>query len=653
MIKFLQTPTKAKKFVLGGLLVVVAVMMVITLIPGIFDSLTNTAGRGVYARVGGHDVTTADVDRSAQQIARQQRVPPEFVAMIIRPQAASQLVTKYALIAEAHRMHLQVTDEEVRNFLRQGQFGEMFFPKGEFVGQAKYEDLVQQYFSMGTSQFEDLVKEQLLISKLIAIVQGNITVPESEVKADYLKQNLKVKFTYAVLTNEDMMKQVKVTDTELRAFYDKHKQEYVNSIPEKRKARYIAISSSNVPGVSVSDDEIRQYYNQHADQYKVPERVHVRHILVKTPPPGADGKVDQKSLDSAKAKAEDLLKQIQNGGNFEELAKKNSDDPGSATKGGELPAFQHGAMVPEFEQAAFALQTKGQLSGLVKSQYGYHIIQLIDKQTAHTKSLEEVKSDILPVLKQQKETKAADELARTLEAQAKAQGLDKAAAARNLQVQTSDYFSNTDSIPGIGPAPDFMQAAFSAKPKSPPQLARTPNGYAVFEILDSQPAKTPSFEEARQRVENEFRSEQAQSMLDRKVQELSERAKVLHDLKKAASEQGAQLKTSDFVTQQSQVPEIGSMNGAASVAFSLGKNQISGPINTGRNGLVLQVLDIQEPSAEEFAKNKDVARERTLEQKRGQTFQLFASNLIQTMEKDGRIKYNKEEQQSGRLPAGS
>src|SRR5438477_7647480 len=650
MIKFLQTPTRAKKFVLGGLLVVVAVMMVITLIPGIFDSLTNTAGRGVYARVGGHDVTTADVDRTAQQMARQQRLPAEFVSFV-RPQAANQLITKYALIAEAHRLHLQATDEEVRNFLHQGQFGEVLFPKGEFVGQANYESFVQQNFSMGVSQFEDLVKEQLLISKLIALVQGNITVPESEVKQDYLKQNLKVKFSYAVLTSEEVMKQVKVTDSELKAFYDKHKQEYVNSIPEKRKARYLAISASNIPGVNVSDDDIKQYYNQHADQYKLPERVQVRHILVKTPTPAADGKVDQKGLDAAKSKAEDLSKQIQNGAKYEELAKKNSDDPGSATKGGELPAFQHGAMVPEFEKAAFALQNKGQLSGLVKSQYGFHIIQLIDKQPAHTKSLDEVKAEIVPTVKQQKESKAVDELARTLEAQTKEQGLDKAAAARNLQIQTSDFFSNTDSLPGIGQAPDFMQAAFSAKPKSPPQLARTPSGYAIFEVLDSQPAKTPTFEEARQRVENEFRNEQARSLLERKTQELSERAKALHDLKKAASEQGAQVRTSDFVTQQSQVPDIGPLNGPAAVAFTLGKNQISGPIATGRNGVVLQVLDIQEPSAEEFAKNKDVARERTLEQKRGQSFGLYASNLIQTMEKDGRIKYNKQEQQ--RSSAGS
>ncbi|HWC16740.1 MAG TPA: peptidyl-prolyl cis-trans isomerase [Terriglobales bacterium] len=655
MIKFLQTPTKAKKIVLGALLTVVAVMMVITLIPGIFEGLTGTAGRGVYARVGGHDVTSVDVDRQAQQMARQQRLPAEFV-QFVRAQAANQLITKYALIAEARRIGLHATDDEVRDFLHQGQFGQMLFPQGNFIGQQSYENFVTEQFRMSVADFENLVKDQLLIQKLIAVIQGPITVPESEVKNDYIKQNRKVKFAYAVLTQDQIAKQVKVTDTELKAYYDKHKQEYVNSIPEKRKARYIVINSSTIAGVSVGDDEIRQYYNQHTDQYKVPDRVHVRHILIKTPAPASDGKVDQKAVDAAKAKAEGLLKQIQNGANFEELAKKNSDDPGSAKQGGELPAFQHGAMVPEFEQAAFALQNKGQLSGLVKSTYGYHIIQLIDKQSAHLKPLDEVKADILPILKQQKESKAADELARTLESQSKAQGLDKAAAAHNLKVEISDYFSNTDALPGIGQAPDFMQVAFSTKPKSPPVLAHLPNGYALLEITDDQPAKTPTFEEAKPKVETAFRNEQAQSLLQRKTEELSERAKALHELKKAAAEAGAQYKISDFVTQQGQVPDLGSMSGPASVAFTLSKNQISGPINSDRNGAVLEILDQQEPSAEEFAKNKDSARERTLEQKRGQAFQLYASTLVEKMEKDGRIRYNRQEQQanqSGRLPSGS
>lgn len=655
MIKFLQTPTKAKKVVLGALLTIVAVMMVITLIPGIFEGLTNTAGKGVYARVAGHDVTSADVERAAQQMARQQRIPVEY-ASFVRPQAANQLVTKYALIAEARRIGLHASDDEVRNFLHEGQFGQMLFPGGNFVGEQNYENFVSEQFHLSIADFENLVKDQLLIQKLIGMIEGPVTVPETQVKDEYIKQNRKVKFAYAVLTQDQIAKQVKTTDTELKAYYDKHKQEYVNSIPEKRKARYIAINASTVPGVTVADDEIKQYYEQHGDQYKVPERVHVRHILVKTPPPSTDGKVDPKAIDAARVKAEGLLNQIKNGASFEELAKKNSDDPGSAQKGGELPAFQKGAMVPEFEQAAFALQNKGQLSGLVKSTYGFHIIQLIDKQTAHTKSLDEVKADIVPVLKQQKESKAADELARTLEAQSKAEGLDKAAGAHNLRVQTSDWFSNTDSLPGIGQAPDFMQVAFSTKPKSGPVLAHTPNGYAILEVLDDQPAKTPSFDEAKSRVETAFRSEQAQSLLTRKTQELSERAKALHDLKKAAAEQGAQYKTSDFVTQQGQVPDLGSMSGPASAAFTLQKDQISGPIMAENNGAVLQMLDQQEPSLEEFAKNKDAARERTLEQRRGEAFNLFANNLVQSMEKDGRIKYNREEQeanQPGRLPAGS
>lgn len=660
MIKFLQTPTKAKKIVLGGLLTVIAVMMVVTLIPGVYDGLTNSAGRGVYARVGGHDVTTVDVQRAAQQMARQQRVQPEAFSAFesfFRTQAATQLITKYALIAEAQRLGLQATDDEVRNFLHQGQFGEQLFPGGQFVGQQAYEGFVQQAFNMSVADFETLVKDQLLIGKLIAMVQGTVTVPESDVKDDYFKQNRKVKFEYAVLTTPDLMKQVKVTDTELKAYYDKHQQDYKNSIPEKRKARYIVINASSIPDLKITDDDLKQYYDQHLDQYKIPDRVHVRHILIKTTVPGADGKVDQKAVDAAKAKADDILRQLQGGANFAELAKKNSDDPGSAQKGGELPPFQHGAMVPEFEQAAFALQNKGQLSGLVKSQYGFHIIQLIDKESAHTKSFEEVKAEIEPLVKQQKESKASDELARAVQAQATAQGqdLDKAAAAHNLKVETSAYFSNTDSLPGIGTAPDFMQVAFSTKPKSPPQLAHIPNGYAILEIVDDQPPKTPTFDEARDRVEKEFRNEQAQAMLERKTQELSDRAKSLHDLKKAAAEAGAEYKTSEFVTQQGQVPDLGSMSGPASVAFTLAKDQISGPILTGRNGAVLTVIEQQQPSDDEFAKNKDAARERTLEQKRGQSFQLYANNLVESMEKDGRIKYNKEEQQQqGRLnPAGS
>src|SRR3954453_15874329 len=165
MIKFLQTPTKAKKIVLGAVLTIVALTMVVTLIPGVFDSLTNSTSRGIYARVDGRDVTTLEVDRMAQQMARQQNVPTEFV-QFVRPQAANRLISKYALLAEANRLGLHATDEEVRDFLHQGQFGEALFPKGEFVGQQNYENFVRNSFNLEVPAFEDLVKEQLLFGKL-------------------------------------------------------------------------------------------------------------------------------------------------------------------------------------------------------------------------------------------------------------------------------------------------------------------------------------------------------------------------------------------------------------------------------------------------------------------------------------------------------
>ena len=140
----------------------------------------------------------------------------------------------------------------------------------------------------------------------------------------------------------------------------------------------------------VTQPELQSYYEQHRDQYRVPEQVNVRHILIKTPLPGPDGKVDQKAVDAARAKAEDVLKQVKAGGNFAELAKKYSEDPGSAKNGGSLGWIGKGRTVPEFEKAAFSLP-KGGTSDLVQSSYGFHIIHVDDKHDAHVKSLDEVK----------------------------------------------------------------------------------------------------------------------------------------------------------------------------------------------------------------------------------------------------------------------
>src|SRR6202011_4757785 len=166
-------------------------------------------------------------------------------------------------------------------------------------------------------------------------------------------------------------------------------------------------------GIQITHGEFEAYYDQHRDQYRVDQQAKVSHILIKTPLPAAEGKVDEKGVAAAQQRAQDLLKQLKAGAKFEDLARKYSEDPGSAKEGGSLGWIGKGRTVPEFEKAAFSLP-KGQISDLVKSSYGFHIIRVDDRQDAHMKTLEEVKDQIEPVLKHQKAQQIAQKKAEAL-----------------------------------------------------------------------------------------------------------------------------------------------------------------------------------------------------------------------------------------------
>jgi peptidyl-prolyl cis-trans isomerase D len=227
--------------------------------------------------------------------------------------------------------------------------------------------------------------------------------------------------------------------------------------------------------------------------------------------------------------------------------------------------------------------------------------------------------------------------------QARTQSLDAAATAQGAPVITSDFFSRKDMLPGLGPAPQFMDAVFAAQEKSPPDIAAASQGIVVYQLLGIKPAATPSFEEIKTRVEDEFKNERSNVLLSQKIQELSDRAKAEHDLKRAAKELGATLKTSDLVLPDGQVPEVGSMSGQASVAFTMKPGEISGPINNGSDASVLQIVENQPPSEADFAAKRDQIRDSLMQGKQQERFGLFVSNVVDEMTKSGKIKRNEEE----------
>src|ERR1043166_5192468 len=399
MIKFLQSGNKAAKYILAGFLLVLAGSMVTYLIPGFMSDTSNTES-GVVASVGGHDIHREKIARRVQNQARGNQIP-DFYLPIMRQQALKQLIQQAEIQYESERMGLKVSDQEFRDELRYGPYGQYFFPGGKWVGADKYKEMLSQGGG-SVEEFERGERLNLLMRKLINVIGANATVPDSEVEQAYKDENTKVKIQYAILKLDDITKTIKPTDTELKAFYDANLARYTNSVPEKRQIKYFLINEKSITDkVTVDPAEIQRAYSAGQESYRVPARVKVRHIEIDTPAPEPGAKVDQKAVDAARAKAQDVLKQVKAGSDFATLAKQYSQDSGSKEKGGELGWLVKGQTAPEFDKVAFS-QNKGQTSDVVQAGSNFQTIKTEDKEDAHLKPLAEVRPVLEESLKQDK-----------------------------------------------------------------------------------------------------------------------------------------------------------------------------------------------------------------------------------------------------------
>jgi peptidyl-prolyl cis-trans isomerase D len=661
MIRLFQQDTRVMKWIFAIIIGFAAITMVITLVPGIFDNAGSAADATNYATVkepgyfgrvfgDGTPIKLTEVNQLAARQLQQQHLPEQLMPYLV-PRAGQILVQRAILKHEADRMNLQVSDEDLRRELQTGPFAQYLFPNGNYIGDEAYIDFVSRAFGnqLSRAEFESQVKSDMELNRLQALITGGVTVSDKAVHEAYLASGTKVKFDYVVLSSDDLKKTINPSDADLQAFFKSNAGRYATAIPESRKIEYVAFDSSKLPGgkPQVSDADVQAYYNAHKDQYEVKEQVKTRHILISVPA-GADAKTDA----AAKAKAEDLLKQIKAGGNFADLAAKNSDDPGSKTQGGELPMIATSGLDPAYAKAAMALNP-GQTSDLVRSQFGYHIIQTEQKEAAHTKPLSEVKAEIVPVLEQQRAGAAEQTYASSLAADAKKNGLDKAASARGLHVVTTDYVAKDGVIPGLADGSQLLTQAFAEVKGADPAPVSTGEGFAVFQVMDIMPAHAPDFATYKTHILEDYREQQVPQLLNAQLNKLDDRAKVLNDLKKAAAEMNLTVKTSDLVGKDGQVPDVGSMSGPAAPAFTLAKGAISGPINTGRTGVVLSVVDKQEPTAEDIAKNFDATREQLLNTQRDEIFRVYIGELTQKYEKGGAVRYSRKQPEPGSSPFGN
>jgi peptidyl-prolyl cis-trans isomerase D len=646
MIRFLQRDNRVTKALFVVIIAAASVSMVVYLIPGLTGQSASAADTFavVYPHWYSRFLSSGEVvsQQRVSQLARQevQQRNPQYadnpmIMNFFAQQVGQQLVQQQILLAEAERLGITASNRDVIQFLHTGPTGEAIFPNGKFIGDQQYAALVSSRLNMSVADFEDNIKRQIVIRRLEALITAGVAVSDKEVRDSYRKDNIKIKFDYAVLSGDDLRKTINPSDADLEAFFKKNAARYATAVPEQRKITYFAFTPEQLPGgvPQPSQQEIQQYYNAHQSEYSVPEQARSRHILIKVAP-GADAKTDA----AAKAKAEGLLKQIEGGTNFADLAKKNSDDPGSKDTGGELGFAQRGRMVPEFDNAIFT-QKIGDTK-IVKSQFGYHIVQVEERQQAHAQTLNEVQPTIQATMVREKLAQAEENYARTLAAEAMKNGLEKTAAAHHLELVTTPPVDPKGTISALPDGSQLVSKAFQAKQGDPAQYATTGEGYAIFQVTGVSPAHAPTFADWKSHVLDDYRDEKLPVLLTEKTKELADKAKSSSDLAKAAKEVGATVKNSDLVGQTGQVPDLGQLGQVAPQLFDLTVGAISGPINAGRTGVVAKLVDKQEPTAADIQKNFDQSRDQMLDQRRNEAFELFASNVTADYKKHNRIRIN-------------
>ena len=499
----------------------------------------------------------------------------------------------------------------------------------------RYTTEVQTRFQMDVPEFESEVKKELLQQKFQQLVTDGITASDDEVHAEFRRENEKIKLDYVVIKPDDLQSKVEVSDADLAAYFEKNKARYV--VPERRTVDYAMLDLAQLrQRAQVSEDEEKVYYQSHIDQYKMEDRAHVAHILFKTV-----GKTDAEVAE-IKKKAEDVLAKAKHGDKFADLAKQYSEDT-TKDKGGDLDWIVRGQTVPEFEAAAFSLP-KGSISDLVKTQYGFHIIQVIDRQTARTQTFDEVKAAIQAQLQQEKAEQQAETLSAQIAEEIRRGGripIEDLAKKFNMTTGEAKLVEANQPLPELGNSPAVLDNIFHLRPGDLSAPIHTDRGYIVLTVKDIQPAHPGTLAEVRDRVTTDYRREKAVELAKTRAEELAKRAKAGENFAAAAKALGLEVKSSEPVARTGSIPDAGSAK-QFSAAFTMPVGQAADPVAVGSNWVVYRVAEHNPVSQDDFEKQKSKIEAQVLQQKRQTAYDLFRTALRTRLQQEGKLRVNQD-----------
>ncbi len=615
MLEFLRK--QAKSPVLQAIIVIIVLVFVFW--------GTNMGGgnkRDAVATVNGEAIGLPEYNKEYTRMVDTLRdqfggtLPKNLIESLgIKQQVLQRLVQQTLLTQGGQRMGLHVSNWEIQEEI----INQPYFKVADKFDNARYKQLLAQN-KMTPKQYEEGLRLDLLGRKVSQRLSEFAVLTDWEIDQRFAFDNNEIKLAYYKLQASDFAKDVKVNDDDLQDYFDQHKEEY-KSAPQI-KIKYLAFPVAQaMAALTISDAEINDAYQNNITAYQVPETRTARHILIKT---------DDSNDTAQKAKAEDILKKIKAGGDFAALAKQFSDDPGSASRGGELGSFSRGQMVPAFDEAVFSL-AKNEASDLVKTRYGYHIIEVQDISPAKTTPFSEVKETILRTLKQQQAKAAAFKNADSAyEKIFQAGSLGKYSEQEGVTLLTTDFFSQSAPPVALAGKPRLLDQAFTLAKGDLSSLIEEADGYYITYIDDVREPAIPELNAVKKEVIVDFKAAKSRELAEAKATEILEACKGGTDFTQAVIAAGGSVQTTPWFSRTNRGPSALPDN-ISSLGFTLSEAKPY-PESISIDGSTFYVCRFQEKQAKTATtpQAKESFKTALLQEKQMATFESWLNYMMQT-----------------------
>ncbi len=632
-LKYLRDNLKSLTWILWGV-VLVFVMLIFFEWGGVNDR--RTGGTDVAATVGSEEISYSEFRQQYRTLENRYRQTfgEQFNSDLAKQfnlpiQALDQLINRRILLMEAESIGLRSTDSEVRDAIL--SYPAFLDENGNFIGTERYQEVLR-INRMSFGSFEDSLRDEVLLNKLNSILTQTAYVSGAEVEKSYREQAERAEIRFVQLPAAELATDSSASRAELESYFADHQTEY--ELPEQRVVDYLLVDTVKLRReIEIPEEELEAFYNDNQDDFTRDEQVRARHILLRITPDRPD--------EQARSMLDDVRRRIEAGEDFATLAREISEDESNNTRGGNLGYFGRGQMVGAFEEAAFNAAA-GELLAPVKTEFGYHLIEVLDHREGGLQPFEGVRGTVRSRLvgtrvQEIAETKIQD-LAGRIETQelSSDEQLDALAVEEDLSWQTTEPFGPDDNITGIGRAPDFNTAAFGLKLKRLSSPVKLPRGWAILRLKEIKPPRLAPLEEVESEVRQAVDQQRRKTAAVQRLGEMRAAVEAGGDFDELASELGLEIQESGEFGRFGSITGLGSNRRVIDSALALEEGQWGEPVESSLGAVLFEVTTRQKFDLVEFEQEKATTRA----SRQAERLNQLLASLIELRRRDLTPKYD-------------